>query len=152
MKNLYLKILLASISLVSFGCSNQETIIMPEQLDSELAYIQSVNTQLDAGEISVADTFKIYNEKTHIFIDVREQDEYDEVHIKNVKLIPLATLESQLSKLSKTDKYVVVCRSGRRSKAGMQKMKDKGFNAVSMAGGMLEWESKGYPVERTRGK
>lgn len=150
MKKLSLNILLSSILLLSLGCSAQENIVL-DPYQEDLAYAQA-STKLDSDEINVSDAFNIYNQKTHIFIDVREQEEYDEVRIKNVKLIPLATLENQLTKLSKTEQYVTVCRSGRRSKAAMQKMKEKGFKVVSMAGGMLDWEAKGYPVERSRGK
>lgn len=151
MKKLSLNILLSSILLLSLGCSAQENIVL-DPYQEDLAYAQNSNNKLDSDEITVSDAFNIYNQKTHTFIDVREQSEYDEVHMKNVKLIPLATLESQLSKLSKSDQYVTVCRSGRRSKAAALKMKEKGFKVVSMAGGMLDWESKGYPVERSRGR
>jgi rhodanese-related sulfurtransferase len=151
MKKLSLNMFLSSILLLSLGCSAQENIVL-DPYQEDLAYSQASSSKLDSDEITVSDAFNIYNKKTHIFIDVREQDEYDEVHMKNVKFIPLATLEGQLPKLSKTEQYVTVCRSGRRSKAAALKMKEKGFKVVSMAGGMLDWEAKGYPVERSRGK
>ena len=64
----------------------------------------------------------------------------------------MGQIEAELPKLNKNDKYITVCRSGRRSREAMLKMKAKGFNVLSMAGGMLEWEAKGYPVDKAKKK
>lgn len=78
-------------------------------------------------------------------LDVREPSEYQQGHIPGVKLIPLGTLASRLQDLPKDQEIVVVCRSGARSGMATQQLRQAGFNAINMAGGMLGWRG---PVER----
>ena len=48
-------------------------------------------------------------------IDVREEDEYKEAHIKNSKLIPMNSVMGQLSDIDFTKQVVLYCRTGVRS-------------------------------------
>lgn len=97
-------------------------------------------------EISVDKAKKALNDKNYVFIDVREKEEYDEAHIKGVNLIPLGNIKSGALNLDKKQKYITVCRSGKRSKMAAEEMKKLGLNVVNMTGGMNEWQAKGYPV------
>lgn len=99
------------------------------------------------SEISVAQAYAKYDQEDVIFIDVREQSEWDEFHAPLATLIPLGELDARLSELPKDKEIVVVCRSGNRSQVGRDKLKAAGFtNVTSMAGGMIEWRSAGYPI------
>lgn len=49
-------------------------------------------------------------------IDVREQDEYDAVHIKGSKLIPLGEIQDRVGEIDWSKEVVFLCRSGSRSK------------------------------------
>lgn len=81
-------------------------------------------------------------------LDVREQSEWDEFHIPGATLIPLGQLASRVEELPKDQEIVVVCRSGNRSQEGRDILLDAGFDKVtSMAGGVTEWRSEGYPIE-----
>ncbi|MBK7908795.1 MAG: rhodanese-like domain-containing protein [Bacteroidetes bacterium] len=43
--------------------------------------------------------------------------------------------------------YLVYCRSGRRSAAAMQQMKDAGFtNVTNLDGGIMGWQNAGLSV------
>ncbi|MBZ0307611.1 MAG: rhodanese-like domain-containing protein [Anaerolineae bacterium] len=99
------------------------------------------------AEVSVADAAALRDDGAFV-LDVREQDEWDAVHIPGAHLIPLGELSSRLSELPKDQEIVVVCRSGNRSASGRDILKDAGFSQVtSMAGGMNEWQSAGLPTE-----
>ena len=99
------------------------------------------------SEISVAQAYEKYGQEDVIFLDVREQSEWDEFHAPLATLIPLGELDARLSELPKDKEIVVVCRSGNRSQVGREKLKAAGFtNVTSMAGGMIEWRSAGYPI------
>ena len=51
-----------------------------------------------------------------ILLDVRNQDEYDEMHIEGSILIPASELSSRLSELPDNDAVIIVyCKSGKRS-------------------------------------
>ena len=55
----------------------------------------------------------------------------------------------EIQKLDKTKPYLVYCRSGRRSAAAMQQMKDAGFtNVTNLDGGIMGWQNAGLPVEK----
>lgn len=83
-----------------------------------------------------------------LMLDVREQDEWDALHIPGATLIPLGTLPAHLNELPKDQEIVVYCRSGNRSQSGAEILSQAGFtNVSSMAGGITEWQAAGYPTE-----
>lgn len=100
-------------------------------------------------EITVDQAAGLLDNPDVVFIDVREQDEYDAGHIPGVKLIPLGSVPSRLSEIPKDKTVVAVCRSGNRSGQAAQFLRGQGFDNVhNMAGGMNEWSQAGYVVER----
>ena len=83
-----------------------------------------------------------------VLIDVREQSEYDEVHIPDITLIPLGTIPDSLDQIP-TDKTVIVtCRSGNRSGQATEFLRQQGFDNVhNMEGGIVAWQAAGHAVE-----
>ncbi|GIW23363.1 MAG: hypothetical protein KatS3mg068_2370 [Candidatus Sericytochromatia bacterium] len=111
--------------------------------------INSQQVENNKVELDVNEVFNLLNDKNYQFIDVREEYEYREGHIKGTKLIPLGTIESSLNFLDKNINYVMICRSGSRSMKALKILKSNGFNNVfSMKGGMLEWAKNNLPIER----
>lgn len=97
-------------------------------------------------EMSVLDVAQLDREEW-LFLDVREQYEWDEAHIEWATLIPLGQLEDRHDELPKDRKIVVVCRSGNRSIEGRDILLAADFTDVtSMAGGMNDWINLGFPV------
>ena len=75
-----------------------------------------------------------------LFIDVREQWEYDVVHLPNSKLIPMAQLPQQLDELNQDAELVVVCHHGIRSRAVALYLEKQGFKKViNLKGGIDAW-------------
>jgi len=97
------------------------------------------------AEISVQQAYQKYQQGTFL-LDVRTQPEWDEFHAPNAVLIPLDELPSRLDELPKGQEIVVICRSGNRSAVATDILRQNGFNATSVAGGMNAWRSAGYPV------
>ena len=86
-----------------------------------------------------------------LFLDVREQAEYDAVHATGVTLIPLGQLKNRLSEIRAYENkpVVVICRSGSRSAQASGILTQSGFKDVSnIQGGTLAWEKAGLPVEK----
>jgi rhodanese-related sulfurtransferase len=84
-----------------------------------------------------------------LLLDVREADEYAEVHAPNSTLIPLGQLPQRLQELGadKSRPVVLICRSGRRSAAALALLEVAGFSSLSnVEGGMLAWQKAGLPV------
>ncbi|MFU8802584.1 MAG: rhodanese-like domain-containing protein [Bradymonadaceae bacterium] len=71
-------------------------------------------------------------------IDVREKDEYAEVHVHDAELFPLSDIRN--GKLPERDDrpIALICRSGGRSAMAAQILEQAGFNEViNVAGGTL---------------
>ena len=98
-------------------------------------------------EISAAQAYEKFQQGAFI-LDVRSQEEWDQVHISKSTLIPLDQLPSRLDEVPKDQDVVVICRSGVRSKEGMTILRNAGYTrAVCMTGGLIAWKAAGYPLE-----
>lgn len=71
-------------------------------------------------------------------IDVREQDEYDEVRVKGVELFPLSRLrDGELPEQDDREVWVI-CRSGGRSQTACEILEDAGWpECTNIDGGTL---------------
>ena len=84
-----------------------------------------------------------------LLLDVREADEYAEVHALHATLIPLGQLNSRMSEIAsyKDKPIVVICRSGSRSVKAVVLLQKAGYSKVSnVAGGTRAWEQAGLDV------
>src|SRR3954467_13900132 len=82
------------------------------------------------------------------FLDVREQDEYDQGTIPGSVFIPRGHLESQAETrlLDGAHPLVVYCAGGNRSAFATETLEQLGFtDVVSMAGGFGRWKNEGRP-------
>ena len=88
----------------------------------------------------------------NICLDVRTSEEHKEGNIQNsinIDFYKSMDFMKFLDKLNKDDNYFVYCRSGKRSGASCQIMKEFGFNNVfNLEGGFLAWSENGYEVNR----
>ncbi len=85
---------------------------------------------------------KIDNKDSFLFLDVREQHEYDEFNL-GARLIPLGTVMESLAELEshKNDEVIIHCRSGARSGMAQQLFQQAGFSNVrNVTGGVLAWQ------------
>jgi molybdopterin/thiamine biosynthesis adenylyltransferase/rhodanese-related sulfurtransferase len=83
-----------------------------------------------------------------VFLDIREQDEYDQGTIPGSLFIPRGHLESNAeTKLVDRDRPIVVfCAAGNRSAFATETLEQLGFtDVVSMAGGFGRWKNEGRP-------
>ncbi|MDQ2651470.1 MAG: rhodanese-like domain-containing protein [Chloroflexota bacterium] len=98
-------------------------------------------------EVTVADVAANRNAIEQL-IDVRELDEWQEGRIAGGKLIPMSEFVARVEEIDPAQPIIVYCRSGGRSLVVAEALQNAGYDARSMAGGMLEWERAGHPVER----
>ena len=90
------------------------------------------------NEVSVQDV----KGKTEIlFVDAREQSEYEVSHIKDAVFVGYDNLDlSDLGKVDKNKEVVVYCSVGYRSEKVAEKLLEIGFSDVSnLYGGIFEW-------------
>jgi rhodanese-related sulfurtransferase len=80
-------------------------------------------------------------------IDVRQPEEREAGHIAGDRFIELAELPAQAETIDRERPVVFYCRSGSRSAMATEAFRNAGFDAHNMAGGLLEWNAAGLPLD-----
>ena len=88
------------------------------------------------------DAVNLVDNSEYYFLDVRSMSEHADGAIPNTDCIPLQEIGQRLSELNdyKNKKIIVYCRSGNRSGKATKILKENGFDAVNLIGGMNSWE------------
>jgi rhodanese-related sulfurtransferase/glyoxylase-like metal-dependent hydrolase (beta-lactamase superfamily II) len=84
-----------------------------------------------------------------LWLDVRENDEWEAGHAPAAKHIAMRDLPDHLEEFRDGRRIVVICRSGNRSGKVTAWLINHGIDAVNMTGGMQVWEREGLPVVTT---
>ena len=98
-------------------------------------------------QITVEEAKRIMDEESgFVILDVRRQDEYDSGHIPGAFLLTNESIGSgEIPALpDKSQKILVYCRSGNRSKQAANKLADLGYTNVYEFGGINDWP---YEIE-----
>lgn len=103
-----------------------------------------------SDEISVSELSEILeNDPSTPLIDVREQEEFDEVNLSGT-LIPMSELEERWQEIPKDGTVYIYCRTGRRSRTAVEFLKTKGYaNCVNVTGGIVAWLNEVNPEGRS---
>ncbi|HEY6761346.1 MAG TPA: rhodanese-like domain-containing protein [Baekduia sp.] len=81
-------------------------------------------------------------------VDVREGYEWDQSRIPgDVRHIPVNELSAQAASIDKDRPVVFQCRAGSRSLMAAQAFRASGYEAYSLAGGLLAWDDAGLPLD-----
>jgi sulfur-carrier protein adenylyltransferase/sulfurtransferase len=109
----------------------------------------------EIGEIDAAEGARLLDsEDAPLFLDVREQDEWDQGIIPGALHLPRGYLEQRVEGLlSERDRPIVVyCAGGTRSAFATKTLEELGYeNVVNLAGGFTDWKRNGFPTEVPRG-
>lgn len=98
----------------------------------------------DEWDITVADLKRRFDagEKFRL-VDVREDFEWDIVHLPEAELIPMGDLPARLSELDSTEEYVLMCRTGGRSAQMVALLISAGITRVkNLKGGIRAWATE----------
>ena len=88
-----------------------------------------------------------------VVIDVRPSEEFRAGHIPGALSIPLKELEARLSDLPREQEIVAYCRGPYCVLAiqAVETLRAKGYRAVRLEDGVLDWRARGYAVEVGQG-
>ncbi len=104
-----------------------------------------------ASNVDVAN-FEQAIAKTNIqLLDVRTPEEYQSGHLSHALLANWnddAEFKKRTDALDKTKPVYTYCLSGARSAAATQWLRQQGFTAYNLAGGINAWKKAGKPVEQ----
>ena len=144
-----ISLLLLSLTLTAslfVGCGNNNT--EKKDANTQTSSESSSETQSEAvsKDISIDESKKLINDgEVTLILDVRNEDEFAEGHLKNAIQIPVKELKENLSDIEKfKDELVLVyCRSGKRSAEAVDILKENGFkNLVHMKDGISKWDGE----------
>ena len=79
-------------------------------------------------------------------VDVRQADEFHEVHVPGARLIPLDMVIERLEEIRALGAVDVICRSGARSHRAADYLRAQGVDATNVIGGTLAWLAAGGPL------
>lgn len=102
-------------------------------------------------EVKPGEAVRLINHEDAVVLDTRGQDEFAGGHILNAINIPLSDLEKGMDQLdrSRTAPVIVCCRTGQRSARAAAILKKNGFETIyKLAGGLMSWESAGFPLSK----
>jgi sulfur-carrier protein adenylyltransferase/sulfurtransferase len=120
--------------------------------------LQQIRAEIDEVDAPSAHE----QEGSALFLDVREQDEWDQGHIPGAIHVTRGYLESRIEALApERDRPIVVyCASGNRSVFATKTLQELGYeNVASLSGGYNDWKRNGFevvlpqslsPAQRTR--
>ncbi|HUM15951.1 MAG TPA: rhodanese-like domain-containing protein [Candidatus Nitrosotalea sp.] len=74
-----------------------------------------------------------------VLLDVREDWETALCRLENATHIPIEEIEFRTAELDPADEIVVYCHHGVRSAAVANFLRQQGFKAVNLAGGLDQW-------------
>lgn len=74
-----------------------------------------------------------------IAIDVRNENEYDLIHIPNVVNLPLDKIEGNTILKDKDQLILVHCQTGRRAEKACILLESLGYSNIKNFGGIIQW-------------
>ena len=109
-------------------------------------YEKIINQYKELPTITINEALKI--EKSAIFIDTREYNEYKISHIQNALLLGFNKPNwNILDKIPKNKAIIVYCSVGARSQNIGIKLKKRGFkNVRNLYGGFFQWSNEGHKM------
>jgi rhodanese-related sulfurtransferase len=121
--------------------------MLPLFLFAGLVAIQSALAQDTTGlSIEQARFEKLMKKKNTYVLDVRTPEEYKSGFIGNAvnyNVMDSVAFVNTISSLDKNKKYLLYCKSGRRSGKALVMMKNMGFRKVyHLEGGVTEWKGE----------
>ena len=81
-----------------------------------------------------------------MFLDVREQHEWDAGHVEGSVHIPMGEIPMRVEELDRDDEIVVVCHLGQRSGVVSDWLNERGYKTQNLDGGLAAWQAEGLPL------
>ena len=105
------------------------------------------------AEISEVDAASAQALDGALWVDVRENDEWEQGHLPGAVLVPRGNLESRIERIApdKSQSVVLYCAVGARSAFAAKTLSELGYTDVhSLAGGIEDWKRDGLGIVMPR--
>ena len=104
-------------------------------------------------EVSVEETREALDSESARVIDVREDNEWNEAHIKGAEHLSKGIIERDIETFApnKSSDLILYCGGGYRAALAADSLQRMGYkNVRSMAGGWRAWNAAGNPIEESK--
>lgn len=133
-------------------CGDAPTILEPIDYD---AFCGTQRTALSESEEKMTDSIDVRGLKermeredgSFVLVDVREPHEREISRIPDAVPIPLGELRDRVGELDNSKEIIVHCRSGKRSAMAANFLRNQGFRATNLEGGVLAWSDEIDPSQ-----
>ena len=105
--------------------------------------------QKSFADLSAAEyTERFPGENDHLLLDVRTPAEFKQIKVKRSKNIPLDQLSDRMKEIPQDQPVVVICATGRRSRAAASQIIRAGHEEVyNFKGGLQAWQRAGLSLK-----
>ena len=108
-------------------------------------------SRIDMGSYVEVDVAELHgdDDANKVVLDVREPMETAHGTVEGALCVPLGRLDEAIAQIEDDANVYIVCRSGSRSAYAAEVLAGAGKRDVkNVAGGLMAWVSKGYPLAR----
>jgi rhodanese-related sulfurtransferase len=117
---------------------------------SWLVFSDSINRRLSGSKpLSANEAVRLVNQLKGLFVDVREENEFNQEHIADSVNLPLSVLkkEEASSLKNKSQPIVLVCASGQRARTAAKTLRSTGHEEIYVLnGGLHAWREAKLPL------
>lgn len=80
-------------------------------------------------------------------VDVRSEGEYEQGHIRGARSVPIQRLSGQIKQMGLDPKrpVIAICKTAHRSVPAVRLLRQHGFDAHQLEGGMDAWRDAKFP-------
>lgn len=91
---------------------------------------------------------RLLNQEQAVVLDVRDAQEFQRGHIAGAVNIPYAALAGRATELTKyqSKQIVVADKMGQHAGAAGRLLRERGYNAARLSGGISEWTHQNLPL------
>lgn len=148
--------------ITSFFGTVGTSAVLPDELElckQALAQAPALETSETSGDgaaepsvdysVPPEEAVGIIEAGTHTVIDVRTPAEYEQAHVVGAINIDVEAPDfgARIAELDPDERYLLYCRTGRRSDLAAQRMAAAGFSDITDAAGLADLARAGAPVE-----
>lgn len=102
-----------------------------------------------AGALKAEELAQLLQRHQVVPVDTREAPVFKRAHLPGAVSIPIEELPTRLAELHMLPGApVIYCRAGDKTKEMAEKLANEGMPISFLEGGLLGWESAGFPLER----
>lgn len=113
-----------------------------------LFILELIRLKMSAAQISPAEATRLINRENAQVIDTRSSEAFGSGHIVDAANIPKSEIENKPQKLSKykNQPIILICHTGLDSAKIAIKLKEQGYNAFILRGGIQGWRNAELPL------